>query len=45
MEGSCLVCPGEKVINGRPAPEEGGEADAGRVMGMKVTAAGLGVKE
>lgn len=33
------------MINGRSAPEEAVEADAGRVMGMKVTAAGLGVKE
>lgn len=45
MEGSCHVCPRERPINGRPALEEGVEADASRVMGMKVTAAGLGGKE
>lgn len=33
------------MINGRRAPEEGVEAEASRVMGMQVTAAGLGVKE
>lgn len=44
VEGSRRVCPRERVINGRPAPEEGVEADASRVMGMEVTTAGLGYK-
>lgn len=44
VEGSSHVCPRERMINGRPAPEEGVEADASRVMGMEVTTAGLGCK-